>query len=636
MLFQSLTRAVSLLLLVQLAACGSDAGTSGVAAEDDDGADPRGAESTADAGGAAPSGTSDGPIPGPTSTSVEPGPERPQDDFVVEEDEVLVEEGEPVACEREIEFEAVVLSDPEPFDVIIVADHSQSLGWSKDDLSSGLSQLLANIGGRNARFFVLTPTQYGASSSASNRFGRDDLVPWRDPVTGTPYENEVTRYTETCTDGAEQIIDCPEDPSALEQDITIEGRFEFVMPEPVASITQDMTDEQIQAQQEAIKEAILKLEGSGSSYEQPLCTLGRYVSQAPELLPRRAVFVVLSDEDDQTDPSECLAGVRYTRYRKPAQVSDCSGGCDYAQYWAFAPASRYWISYRCVPTDDLGTPFPDQAKEGAFTYTTVDGGCKAPMGECTERDLDSVQRYCSPGSIIEDCSSTCGNDADDRVACSIDLEDSSIDACVEPFEFGGATYENMAEYCQHRYDTEGWGDCDRRLYSSSVGTGSWAGGLSPLRLVPGALETSHLADYFLRQADTAFGADNYFVELIALQPQFECVPQSGQSYATSLLSIASSDADVFPICESYAPALDRISGFAQESLQVQYTFSLSERETLEAIVVTDLSGQERRLSPSQYQYDFFSSQLTLDRAAITARDRKLTVEVAIHCMRVVR
>lgn len=56
------------------------------------------------------------------------------------------------------------LGEPAPFDLVIVADHSMSLAWSRDELSKGLQDLLANVEGRQVRVFLLTPTQYGASS----------------------------------------------------------------------------------------------------------------------------------------------------------------------------------------------------------------------------------------------------------------------------------------------------------------------------------------------------------------------------------------------------------------------------------------------------------------------------------------
>src|SRR5690606_13300305 len=43
-------------------------------------------------------------------------------------------------CQREVTLEGVTLSAPEPFDLVIVADHSASLAWSRDELAAGLTE----------------------------------------------------------------------------------------------------------------------------------------------------------------------------------------------------------------------------------------------------------------------------------------------------------------------------------------------------------------------------------------------------------------------------------------------------------------------------------------------------------------
>src|SRR6185369_4286641 len=63
-------------------------------------------------------------------------------------------------CTRVETISALAIERPEPFDVVIVADHSGSLSWSRDSLSAGLKNLLAYAHGQEVRFFVLTPTQY--------------------------------------------------------------------------------------------------------------------------------------------------------------------------------------------------------------------------------------------------------------------------------------------------------------------------------------------------------------------------------------------------------------------------------------------------------------------------------------------
>src|SRR6187551_1730863 len=77
-------------------------------------------------------------------------------------------------CTRAESVAAITVLRPEPFDVVIVADNSGSISWSRDSLSQGLQNLLSLVHGQDVRFFLLSPTQYGASSQAArDRVGRD-------------------------------------------------------------------------------------------------------------------------------------------------------------------------------------------------------------------------------------------------------------------------------------------------------------------------------------------------------------------------------------------------------------------------------------------------------------------------------
>jgi hypothetical protein len=49
-----------------------------------------------------------------------------------------------------------------------------------------------------------------------------------------------------------------------------------------------------------------------------------------------------------------------------------------------------------------------------------------------------------------------------------------------------------------------------------------------------------------------------------------------------------------------------------------------------------VDGTERTLTADQYDYDFDASKLTLHPGSINGRDRKLNVELEIHCTAVVR
>jgi hypothetical protein len=98
-----------------------------------------------------------------------------------------------------------------------------------------------------------------------------------------------------------------------------------------------------------------------------------------------------------------------------------------------------------------------------------------------------------------------------------------------------------------------------------------------------------------------------------------------------LRSIASSDADVFPICESYAPALDRIDDFARTLIRTEYPLELALNETITSVVVTTLEGETRTLDAEQYSHDRERSLLSLDEGAIGSGDGEVEVEIELLC-----
>lgn len=569
--------------------------------------------------------------PGP-SGSEETRPALP----VGPQDEVLLggePEGESSGCERQIVFEAVELSDPPPFDVVIVADHSDSLSWSRDDLSAGLSQLLANVRGAEARFFILTPTQYGASSSdAENLANGNELVNWSDPLSGTAYEDAMTEYLRTCKDAAGAEIACPTYP-AFSQAFSLEGRWEFQMPPPVAEITPTTSEQELAEQQTAISDAILGFLGSGSLQEQPLCTLNRYLAQPQESLPKNAIFIVLSDEDDVTSPEECLVSHSYENVEVPSiaiQVG-CTSGCDAYRYRALAPRPGYDLNYTCVPQDDQGNTFPEQATSGTFvTNHSEDCPTEPRAFECRPADISRIEEVCGSDVLIEACEVVCTPNGS-STGCWMELPE-SIDACNQPFELESVEYANMLAYCTEQFQTNAWESCELIDGYWVIEDHTSFDQNASIEAITAGKETSDLVAHFETTAARVFATGKHFVEVIGFDPRFACELRDGQSYATTLSTLASTPEDVFPICESYAPALARIERFAGTLLDSEYGFALSELEEIEAVRVTDRSGQERELRAEDYSYDAESQTLRLEPAAIGPNDVSLSVEVAINCI----
>ena len=375
-------------------------------------------------------------------------------------------------CERSVSLTAVTLSEPQPFDLIIVADNSDSLAWSRSELSSGLHDLLTRVQGRSVRVFLLTPTQYGATSAnAKMPLSGDSVVAWQDPETGSAYQNAVTQFEQVCTDPAGATITCP---NALgPTPYSVQGTWRFVMPPPIATIRPDMTDAEFGVQRDAVASAILALEGHGSPHEQPLCTLSRYISQDPSVLPTNAVFLLIEDEDDISVPRECLSGfsAQLSTVKAEAGSTPCTSNCDAYRYSAIGSSRTKGFNFACAAFDDLGKAIPGTDQSGYASQgnqPTCDG---IVAGACTAEESQTVGTFCEPGRTLLSCERECG--AFDALSCSVELHDGAIDPCTQAFTLGGKNYANLADYCAGR--GSGWHACTggglNIQYTSSLGGG---------------------------------------------------------------------------------------------------------------------------------------------------------------------
>jgi hypothetical protein len=533
-------------------------------------------------------------------------------------------------CEREVTLQAVVLGEPGPFDLVIVADHSDSLAWSRDELTRGLKNLLTNVQGRSVRVFLLTPTQYGASSQAANTpFVTTTIVAWQDPQTLEPYENAVTEYVETCSDPQGQTITCPEPTSLVLRDE--HGKWNFVMPEPVAVIEPDMTDAEFAGEQTAVANAILALGGKGSPEEQPLCTLGRYVSQPASELPENAVFLVISDEDDVSVPDDCLVGFDMSVHETTTQgaTEPCSSNCDSYRYSMTGDSYMKIYPYTCAAFSDMGERIAGSERGGWLNVPSSEN-CAGLAGACSPEEEADAGRWCDSGLTLVDCTRECMTLP---TTCSVDLANASVDACSQSFSYSGQTWANLAAYCTSTHGS-GFHDCSSGGIKLVTST-SISGSQTHQNLMPGT-DTNSVAQYFTSRLTGAFGPQQYLVEGIVFDQRFGCQLGAGQSYATNISRAIGDPTHVFSLCDTYAPALDGVLDFAQALIKTDFSLTLEQDEHVTAVIVIGKNGTERTLSSAEYTFDETSGHLIVQKSAIHGDDANLRVEVTSDCRPLVR
>jgi hypothetical protein len=530
-------------------------------------------------------------------------------------------------CERPVTFSTVVVERPEPFDVVIVADHSGSLSWSRDSLSTGLQTLLASVHGQQARFFILTPTQYDITSEPAKTVGFVPLVTFRDPVTDEPYENAVTEYVDTCTDATGAIIDCSLRQEYQSKGLRLEGVWEFRMPEPIAAVTPDMDDAAIAAEQAKIADGILALGLEGAQEEQPLCTLNRYISQLETALPYNAVFVVISDEDDKSTPDECLASYSWIETNQGDGNTPCDANCELFRFSAVYLEPVASVEYTCVPVDDNGVRHPENSFWRSTTSSANPTCTPGTTAACDEQALDVAVTGCGDGHVAEDCLLDCSGGS--GYTCFLERPADTADICTTSFVENGTTYENFPAYCTAIYGDTPFRDCTSQGYTVG-GTPIYSGTETITKLVDVAT-LPEMVTAFRARADEVFGADSYFVETIQHDPSFDCTLGAGQDYGATLRTLASSAADVFPLCHDYAPALERVRGFAQTLVKSVFAVSLAEDEELGGVVVADRDGNERALLPSDYTYETKAGVLHVHPGVLTPADESLELSVLHEC-----
>jgi hypothetical protein len=536
-------------------------------------------------------------------------------------------------CAREELVRALTLQAAAPFDVLIVADHSDSLSWSREALVTGLRDLLVRVRGRSARFFVLTPTQYGASSAAAREpLIGTELVSWRDPVSGQAYQGEATEYVQQCADPDGGMLACPAPPTRVPH--LIHGRWELRLPPPSAQITPAQTDAEFGAQQEAVAQAILRLPAGGSAHEQPLCTLARYLALPRAELPSNVLMLVLSDEDDTSTPRECVtaleAGVRSTKtqIRRP-----CSQDCSALAYQMTAPFSMRRLDATCVYADDRGVLHPELSQQTNLNLPAT--GCPVTsVLACSDDERSQVAQRCPANYKLQSCQGSCSTRTDAR-QCNLDLPTSVTNACSAAFEVQGKRYANLLDFCQRERDMNTpWQGCTAQ--GTKLEDFESLSGFQNLTPIMPGVTTTELVDHVKRSAQAIFGESGHRFEVIGFDPSFRCAPQPGQSHAENLRRLLRSSADLFPICESYAPALSAVGAFAETLVAHELPLELQAGEQLASAIVVDAAGAERLLSASAFRYDAAGRRLVFVPGTLTAQDRSLKLTLIRSCPMIVR
>lgn len=348
------------------------------------------------------------------------------------------------------------------------------------------------------------------------------------------------------------------------------------------------------------------------------------------------MFVVLTDEDDTSPPEACLGG--YEAVQKTVtstSVMSCTSGCSYFDFTMHKPTEEERIAYSCVPIDDKGTEHPEKATAKTLVIKSNVQCSGSASVACSDNELNKAGLDCGAGTVVRSCAHSCGASAG-AFYCGLKRSDDKIDLCTQPFDEGGVHYTNMDDYCTRTGTVgSGWQSCRKdgwTLLLEDAGSATLSERKKPLVT---ATSITDLISTFKTRADSLIGKGNWSVEAIVLDPSFSCPLNSGQSYAKNLRTLATTSNDVFPLCQDYAPAIERIASFADYLIQTTFPLDLDKFEDVDSVVVVSKQGVQRTVPASGYQLDRTAKLLRFAAGVLTAQDDSLSVNVARYCQSII-
>jgi hypothetical protein len=277
--------------------------------------------------------------------------------------------------------------------------------------------------------------------------------------------------------------------------------------------------------------------------------------------------------------------------------------------------------------DDFGTEHPEHASAHSLVTNFVSFCTPGPLGSCSSTDVSKATSDCGGGYVMKNCARTCAK-TNGTTLCNLQRSDNSVNLCTQPFDNGGAHYQNLNEYCKHVGNVT-WSNCTVVGLKESNTQQSFSDVETVTPVVNGTTTADMISDFKAR-ATNLFGQSGYSAEAIVLDPKFSCPLGSGQSYGANLRQIASSEADVFPLCQDYAGALRHVETFAGNLVQTQFPLSLERNEEVDTIEVSGRSGK-RVLKTTDYSVDRKAGVLRINAGVLAASDLGLEVHVGVNC-----
>lgn len=365
-----------------------------------------------------------------------------------------------------------------------------------------------------------------------------------------------------------------------------------------------------------IKATIRSMGTSGADKEMGLCALAKLAKSDYVKPGDKAVFIILSNEEDQSTVEDCIDGYRRQAYTYMSNSEPCENASCSSYRLSVNYENALFKTGSCIMGYKDGTQEPDLRAYGEILNGNA---CTSANNRaCTASEITSVRNLCvnagytlQEGSCKVQCTSGVsypnfsGNNAS-----SVSIDYSGFpgwNAC------SGGTFKGYSDYQTYLNTiapqrTVKASTCQVRGYEPKL-LMSAISGRTPERF--SEFPDNDFIGHFKNTLDNKLGRINYFVGAIIHDSALDgssCDVRSpawsnGTKYKALAKSVMGSDNATSICSNSYSSIIEEFQRFANDQVDREFNISsIGDDKRIVAISIRDYRG-ERLLDSSQYEIE---------------------------------
>lgn len=400
-----------------------------------------------------------------------------------------------------------------------------------------------------------------------------------------------------------------------------------------------------------IERQIASIGANGADKEMGLCGLARIANSRYLQNGDRAAFIILSNEEDQSQVADCIQKYEAPAFGYTSAVDECRPGetCDSYRLNVALDYNPFIVG-KCVVGYQDGTQTPRIEEHGQHISSTVCDPSTFVPRDCNSSELATATNLCRSG-----------NSNNTIQSCKVECRNGLAKPWINPNQYNILLWNVQPNYCDTNVNVYGSDEnylelisnltsvningqdipraikantCEVKGYKTRFLMGRTSGVLPTT--TPAFPANTNFTDNIVSSLDNKIGRSNYFMGAIIHDPSLDsqaggCEVSSeasspGTKYKDLVRRVMGRDNSVSICSESYAPIIEDFKRFASTSINREFDISSMAGRTMAAVVLKDV-GVSRQLSSSEFEV--IDNKLIIAEGILTATSEIMILFIAL-------